>query len=183
MHPPGIGEEVAPFGRHRGVPGRQPPQSRLIDRLRMRALGDLGKLLRVAEQQEPPRSASHGQGIGQRVLARLVDDQQIQGSCWHAFARHGPGGTANQAAVVGVQEPRDVLVGDAGPRDVVRLGQFLGHHGGIHPAFAMAVQSMFSTTACDWATTPTFQPACTSRAMTCEPTNVLPVPGGPCTAR
>ena len=42
--------------------------------------------------------------------------------------------------------------------------------------------SIFSTTACDCATTPTRQPAATRDAITCEPKNVFPEPGGPCTA-
>ena len=44
--------------------------------------------------------------------------------------------------------------------------------------------SRFSTTACDWATTPTRQPcSATRRAITCAPRYDLPVPGGPWTAR
>ena len=36
-----------------------------------------------------------------------------------------------------------------------------------------------STTACDWAITPIFQPCFTKLAITCAPTYVFPVPGGP----
>src|SRR5699024_3499248 len=53
---------------------------------------------------------------------------------------------------------------------------------GSTPA-AMALCSTFSTTAWDCATTPTFQPASTSSRITWEATKVLPVPGGPCTAK
>ena len=60
---------------------------------------------------------------------------------------------------------------------------FLATCSGSTPALVMALASTLSTTACDWATTPTFQPCFTRAAMTWEATNVLPVPGGPCTAR
>ena len=53
---------------------------------------------------------------------------------------------------------------------------------GSRPALTMP-SSMFSTTACDCATTPTRQPCCSTRHLiTREPAYVLPVPGGPWTA-
>ncbi len=51
------------------------------------------------------------------------------------------------------------------------------------PAPSTTARSRFSTTAWDCATTPTRHPCATSRATTRAPTYVLPVPGGPCTAR
>src|ERR1700757_458268 len=63
-----------------------------------------------------------------------------------------------------------------------RSDRFFAPRTGSRPA-SIAQSSRFSTTACDCATTPMRQPcSATSRAMTCAPVYVLPVPGGPCTA-
>ena len=45
----------------------------------------LGELLRVAEQHQVPRRSGHRQHVGQRQLARLVDEQGV-----HAVRQPGP---------------------------------------------------------------------------------------------
>ena len=77
-HPPRVGQEVAKFRRKRGVTGGNPAQGRLVHGFGVRALADLRQLLRVAEQQQPAAGLGHGQGVGQRELAGLVDHQQVQ---------------------------------------------------------------------------------------------------------
>ena len=50
--------------------------------------------------------------------------------------------------------------------------------------FSITAPSRFSTTACDCATTPIRQPCSViKRVITAAAVCVLPVPGGPCTAR
>ncbi len=114
------------------MPGGEPPQGRLVHRLRVRPLSDLRKLLRVTEQEEAFGGAGDGQGIGQRELAGLVNHQQIQGPGRNGLAGHGPGRAAHQAAAGGPQQGRNVVVGRAVPQHGVRGGQLLGHPPRIH---------------------------------------------------
>ncbi len=85
-----------------------------------------------------------------------------------------------------------VMVGDEARRTPSRRSPasrrrrrvvFLATSDASTPA-AITSRNRFSTTACDCATTPMRQRfSLTSRAMTAAAVKVLPVPGGPCTAR
>src|SRR6266849_5339387 len=78
MHPEAAFEkETAIFWN-----GRSFPQEVLEDGgarlLRMHALRHLGELERIAEQDEVVGGSTHGQGIGQGDLARLVDHEVVE---------------------------------------------------------------------------------------------------------
>lgn len=150
----------------------------------MCALTYLRQLLWIAKQQQVCGRGRHGDGIGQAELASLVDHQQIQAGFRHPIAvgevprraaDHASGGVADEFCVLA---PVDRLPAPSGV--VVRL---FGDLPGSRPAL-ITPSNRFSTVACDWATTPIRQ-ACsvTNSAITRAAVYVLPVPGGPCTAR
>ena len=56
----------------------------------MRGLAGLGELLGVADQDEVPGRAGYGQDVGQRHLARLVDEQRVNAAL-ELLARPEPG--------------------------------------------------------------------------------------------
>ena len=86
----GAAEQVL---EHRGL------RARRVDPLR-----DLGELLRVAEQHDVPRRRPDRERVGERDLARLVDEERVDGAV-HVLAREEPGG-AGEEQHVGDRAPR-----------------------------------------------------------------------------
>jgi hypothetical protein len=84
---------------------------------RMRALGDVGELLGVAEQDDAARGLGDRDGIGQRDLARLVDEQDVDRAA-RVLARPVPRGR-------GVDEDGAVLL--------------VGGGGALHPVARVVV--------------------------------------------
>src|SRR5437870_793813 len=74
MEAPGGVQEDAPLGRDGSVTREQVRERGIGGAWRMGPFGDLWELLRVAEQNQITRRAAHGDDIGQRHLARLVDE-------------------------------------------------------------------------------------------------------------
>ena len=109
VHPPGVGQEVAEFGRKRRVPGGDPAQRRLVDGFGVPALADLGQLLRVAEQEQPAAGLGHRQRVGQGELPGLVDHQEIQRPGEDCGAGHGPRGAADQRPAADAENSRTSL--------------------------------------------------------------------------
>ena len=106
VHPPGGGEEVAELGRQDRLPAGEPHQGRGVDRLGVRARGHLGQLLRVAEQEEPPRGHGDGEGLRQGELPGLVDDQEVELSPADAtLVGEVPGGAPDDVAAPGGAVP------------------------------------------------------------------------------
>src|SRR6266849_8519671 len=78
MHPEAaLEKETAIFWN-----GRSFPQEVLEDGgarlLRMHALRHLGELERIAEEDEVVGGSTHGEGVGQGDLARLVDHEVVE---------------------------------------------------------------------------------------------------------
>ncbi|MBM4511697.1 hypothetical protein GS425_17165 [Rhodococcus hoagii] len=118
-------------------------------------------------------------------LSGLVDHQQIEAADRHAAGmREVPSRPADHATGGGVREEAGVLGGgEGGPRWPGAASAFFATIEPSSPASTTA-SNMFSTTECDWATTPICHPCSATRdATTRPPVYVLPVPGGPCTAR
>ncbi|GAP58512.1 hypothetical protein AHiyo1_15860 [Arthrobacter sp. Hiyo1] len=118
----------------------QPAESGFIDGFRVLALGDLGKLLGVAKEQEPLRCPAHGEGVGERELTGFVDHQQVQGSRRNGAARHGPCRAAYQAASPRSKQPLNVVLGLLVPGNGVVMLHFLGDERRIHPGLHCGVQ-------------------------------------------
>ena len=135
VHAPRIGQEVAKLLGQGGMPGAEPAQRGLVHRLRVGTLGDLGQLLRVSQQEQPGGGAGDRQGVGQGILPGLVNDQQVQGALGDPLAGHGPGGAADQCALIRVQQFLNRVIGGAGPRDLGLVPglQLLGDLLRMHP--------------------------------------------------
>src|SRR5579862_3040039 len=75
--------------RDRVIAAEQMLQNGASRMQRMRALRDLGELQRIAEQYDVSCRGGHRDGVGERNLARLVDEQVVErtGQC---FARKKP---------------------------------------------------------------------------------------------
>ena len=73
-------EEDAAVGRDRVVAVEQVLQRRDAGAVGVDRLGRLGELLRVAEQHHRAGRPEHGDRVGQRELARLVDDEHVDGA-------------------------------------------------------------------------------------------------------
>ncbi len=102
-----------------------------------------------------------------------------------ALAKSHPVPPTTQPITRGVvgDEAGELGVGELGPAAVDGV-ELLGDPCSPSTPAARTSQNRFSTTACDCATTPMRHPcSLTSRAITLAEVNVLPVPGGPCTAR
>ncbi len=77
VHPVGGREEQAEVWRHRVVVAEEVLRGRSALRRRVAALGDLRELLGVAEEDEVGRGDAGGDDIGERSLARFVDEEHI----------------------------------------------------------------------------------------------------------
>ena len=75
---------------------------------RVRALADLRELLRVAEQDEVAGAGGDGERVGERHLAGLVDQQDVDRRL-HALAREQPRRAGDQQHVVGAAGSASVL--------------------------------------------------------------------------
>ena len=70
-------EDAAILGDRRRVP-EQVLEHRGRGPLRMRPLEHLAELERVAEEHEVPRARPHGERVGERDLAALVDEEVVE---------------------------------------------------------------------------------------------------------
>ena len=75
---PSSGLIVARSGRQIGGIGEQVRQGAALGARRVRPLGGLVELLRVAEQHDGPRGGRAGEHVGEAHLAGLVDDEDVQ---------------------------------------------------------------------------------------------------------
>ena len=71
-------EEVAELGGQHRLVADQPAERGRVDRVGVGALRHLRQLLRVAEQQQPVAGHRAGEGLGERELAGLVDDEEVE---------------------------------------------------------------------------------------------------------
>ena len=78
VQPPGAVEEEAEVGRHRPAPPRRWPSADSLGARRVGALERLVQLLRVAEQHQARRGRRDGEGVGERHLPGLVDEQHVE---------------------------------------------------------------------------------------------------------
>src|SRR5207245_2646005 len=79
MHSPGaIEEEAAILRDRRMLAVDQVDECRNVGSVRMRASPRLLELLRVAQQDEVPRRARRREGVGERELSGLVDEQVVK---------------------------------------------------------------------------------------------------------
>ncbi len=81
----------------------------------MGGLARLSQLLRVADQDDVPGRARHSQNVGQRQLARLIDEQRV-----HAALELGPGphprGARDDVELTVLESLRQRRVVQASPR-------------------------------------------------------------------
>ena len=89
VHAPGAVEEHAAAGRNRVVLAEQVIEHRRARAVRMGALADVRELLRIAEQHDAACALSNGERVGERDLARLVDEEDVDGLA-HLLARPQP---------------------------------------------------------------------------------------------
>ena len=80
MEAPGVLEEQAEVGRHRRLAAEDVRQGRPLGARRVRSLERLVELLRVAEQDEAVRGRRDRDDVGQRDLAGLVHEQDVDRS-------------------------------------------------------------------------------------------------------
>jgi hypothetical protein len=78
MHPPGRGKEDAAVWSDRVSASEDMPERRHLCPLRVDALGWLGELLGVAQENQVVRRRPRCAGIGKRHLTRFVDDEHVQ---------------------------------------------------------------------------------------------------------
>ena len=78
VHPPGLGEQHAAAGRDRLLAVEEVLEHRGARAAGVVGLGDLRQLLRVAEQHEVLGGQADGGGVGERELAGLVDEEQVE---------------------------------------------------------------------------------------------------------
>ncbi|CAB4929244.1 unannotated protein [freshwater metagenome] len=98
VHAVGAVEEVAAIRGHGCGAVRDVREDGRLDPVGVGGLADLWELLRVAEEQHPVGGEGAGDGIGQGVLAGLVDDKQIQVEGLDGWPGKRPGGTADDIA-------------------------------------------------------------------------------------
>ena len=122
MHPPTRIEEVAELGGQHVMPGREPPERRLVDRFRMGALADLRELLRVSEKQQPLCRDRGGDGAGEGELAGLIDDEKVEGCPRHGVrVAEGPRGSPEHEPVGGCHIGRRSCPQEVGSVALLRL--------------------------------------------------------------
>ena len=160
VHAIRLAQEVAEGGRDRGLVGHEPPHRGGVHRFGMRALTDLRELLRVAEQQQSLGRHRGAEHRSQGELAGLIDDQQVERTPRHGrCGGESPGGAAEHTQPVSAWSCRKAARHLPTSAKTVHfgadgsLGLLLPTSAGSRPASMMA-SSMFSTTACDCATTP-----------------------------
>ncbi|MCY1226934.1 hypothetical protein D9M72_391840 [compost metagenome] len=117
------------------MPRRDPAQGGLVDRLRVGALADLGKLLRIAEQQQPRACLGDSQCVGEGELPGLVDHQKIQGPGRNGGACHGPGRATHQGAARRTEQPVHVGGSPVVPRQGTVVLDVLGNPPRVHSRF------------------------------------------------
>ena len=76
---PGAVEEEPEVLRHRGAIADEMTEGGPLGAGRMGALQRLVQLLRIAEQHDDRGRLRHGDGVRERHLARLVDDERVDG--------------------------------------------------------------------------------------------------------
>jgi hypothetical protein len=104
MHTPGLGEEDAAVVRHGHVVAEQVLERAATARSRVRRLGDLWELERVAEQQQVPRRPASGERVSEGELTSLINDEDVNGLRREIVAREGPR-RAGDKGVRGVRVP------------------------------------------------------------------------------
>ena len=127
MHTVRVIEEIAAVRRKRVMSFHQPAKRGFVHRFGMRALADLWKLLRIAKQHQVSGRRCDGDGVGQAVLAGLLDDEQIKAAPRDpARACEIPCGASDDTAVMVGDEVGVLLLVDLLPArvDAVLL---LGH--------------------------------------------------------
>ena len=123
-----LGDEVADVGVHAprhveqdpaiGWEGPHPFAEQVLEgadpgAVGVAGLGDLGQLLRVAEQDHVRGRDGGREGVGQAELAGLVDDQHVDGVVAHRLAGEQPGGPGDDVVGPGGTPTVVVDVGDA----------------------------------------------------------------------
>ena len=93
--PPRVLEEDAAVGRHGLVVAEQVLEHRCLGLLRLRGLRDLRQLIRIAQQDDVPRARAERDGVGQRDLTALVDDQRVERAV-ELLAREEPARTRDE---------------------------------------------------------------------------------------
>ena len=78
VHSPGVREEEAAVRRHRVLRAHQVLEHRSRRALGVDSLRDLPELLRVAEQHDVARARPERERVGERHLARLVDEERVE---------------------------------------------------------------------------------------------------------
>ena len=100
VQPPGLLEKEAAVGRDRGLSVEQVLEHGGLAAVGVRALQHLAELLRVADEHGVARAGRHRARVGERDLARLVDDERVDPGGLHVVAREQPGRAREQEHVV-----------------------------------------------------------------------------------
>ena len=125
----------------------EPAEGGLVDRLRVVSLGDLGELLRVAEEEQVASRRAHGHGVGERELACFVDDDEVEG-VGKRLGGERPCGAAEHAAAVRCPVAGDPIgamgsaVPDLDPWLAVGLAPALADEGGVEPVLDDPVEQV-----------------------------------------
>ena len=183
VHSPGLGEKDAAAGRDRLLAVEDVLEDRGAGAARVIGLGDLRKLLRVAEQDKIRGGESDGGGVRERELAGLVDEHEVE-LLAVLLAREQPRGAGDELVIVGrrrrCRRPgRSARAGSRSPRPC-RCRRT------SDPARARAARprrSRFWIAAWLGAVMPTRRPPASAATIIRAPRKVLPVPGGPWTGR
>ncbi len=96
VHPAGLDEEHPAVGRDRHLVAEDVLEHAAPAATGVRGLRHLRELQRVTEQDQVAGRPRRGQGIGQRELAGLVDDQHVDRSIPHGVAGEQPGGAGDE---------------------------------------------------------------------------------------
>ena len=99
---PGGLEEEPLAGRHRRVGSEHVAKGRPIGAGRMRSAERLIELLRVAQEDDARRRLRHCQDVGERDLARLVDEQHVN-RARHLWRRPEPGRARREVGLAGAK--------------------------------------------------------------------------------
>ncbi len=114
VEPPRVLEEEAAGRRHRGVASEHVRERRAVGAVGMAAVQWLVELLRIAEQNQAVGRSGHGDDVGERYLAGLVDEQDVDGID-HLRRRPQPRGPCREVRSP-VIESRSDITGVLGAR-------------------------------------------------------------------
>ena len=182
MHPVGDRQEQAAIRRQSSFGAEDVLQRRCPGAVGMDALADLGQLVGIAEEDDRPGRRAGRHRVGERLLARFVDEQDVDAPL-ELRAGEQPAGPGDD-----IDRPIGKGLGDLGVRRLGHLGQLVGRlapsircraRSGTPASRAASTvsRSRFVMALCAWAEMPTRRPARTSSTIIRPPGVRLAGPG------